>query len=370
MPPNPSDYLELRCATNHAGLQHGRDVELIVEIQVEPGRVLQRIADNLSARPHVGLLFDVSDSMSILIGDCRPTGAAYYNKEGTLVLPATGGVQKIEALIAAAERLVETFQINDEVSVILFSSTVSAPQTFAGANKDGLREAIRKCRSANHAGTDMHAGLAKLFSTLAPSVGRPRSAVLFTDGQPDPGTEDDVLKLAEAFGKSGVQLDVLGFGDDLRVAYTEAIATRGRGSALHVLDPAALEARLGEVVRDAQKVAITDVQLKLHFAPVVVPRDAFRARPQYQQLPALQPTSSTCTIPLGNLHAGKWQTLFVRGSIKGNDIVPSGSQGLLRVEVRFDVPSVAGAKGLVITSPLALPITPVPRANALIDDRF
>jgi hypothetical protein len=368
---NTPAYFQVNCLASHQGLVHGEDAEVLVRIDIQLSPDLARVARMRETRTRTGLLLDVSDSMTnIVAGSYRATGRTGRNADGQFVHYVDGGTSKLDALIAAGRRVVGLAKTGDSVTVLHFSNAVSAAVTCDGGDLAGLVAAVERASALEHRGTNMKAGLEALLTAMGPDDGRPRSALLFTDGMPD--EETGPRALADRFAEAGVSLSVLGFGDDLRLSYVEELAARGRGRVYSTRDPAALDFELGRAFEVTQQIAVTNLRAHLRFGPCVTPLDLHRAHPQSQILRRFTPDVREAVVPLGNLGSEKWHTLFARFQVRGDRLASIGQvQRLLELSVTADVPSekrtgerVLGAVNVPVVDRAA------PRNHAEVDDAF
>jgi len=188
----------------------------------------------------------------------------------------------------------------------------------------------------------MGTALAAMYEFLRQSdVDKPKTVILFTDGQPEPQPEVDLAReWARNYGESGISLNVLGFGNNLRLHYSEELATLGRGVMLPVDNSlTSIEGRLQQTVEQAQVAAITNARLELTFPETVKPSQVYRGRPQIQLLTNLaQSKDKQHIIPIGSLDAAEFQSIFIDCTVIGTSL-DTGRRRVVTATLVYDVPS-------------------------------
>ncbi len=366
-----TNYFEVKCLAGHQGLVEGEDAEVLVRVDVQLAPSLARVARTRAAQSRICLVLDCSDSMNnIVSGAPRPTGRTHTNADGEHVMEVEGGTSKLDALIVAAKNAVALAKPGDQVTIIHFSSSVSAPFTADGANQPALLAAVERAATFPHQGTNMTAALDAARAVARTPSSASCSVLLFTDGMPQ--DEEGPRARAELLAEDGATLSTLGFGDDLRVSYVEDLAARGRGRAYTSRDPASLDAELAKAFESAQQVIVSNLRANLRFAPCVVPKDLHRAHPQSQLLRTFDPTTTESIVAVGAIGAEKWATLFLRLHVKGDQLPPLGrSQRLVQVTVTGDVASEKRVgESAVATVELPIVATPAPFNHAEVTDAF
>lgn len=371
---NRDDLLEIGFDSNYAKLQAGKDADVVLRIGIVPSEKLIRISESRAVGPHVGLLLDVSGSMqNVVSGNYTRTGRMHRNEDGQVVEEVTGQcTTKLQKLMAAGTALVEHLDSTQLVTIIHFSSIVGDPITERGDNRAALINAIQRAEQLPHRLTNMVGGLQALLKQLTGTRDRARACVLFTDGAPDGGTEPQVLAEATQFAGAGIPLNILGIGDDLRVAFCEQIAAPTGGTVYHIRDVESLKATLAETVSRAKDVSISSLRIGLRFLNDCVPGDFYRSYPQVQLVRKLEVDRSFHEISLGNLAISDGQVFFLTFKVNGSRLGRTAEPSAPLLEATFDfvLPGSSNKDVLRIQKILSLPIAAAHQKRGVVDDQF
>lgn len=366
-------FIEAGISANVQALAAGRDREVIILFEIAPSKALDRIAQQRLAGPHVGLILDVSHSMlNVVSGSYQCTGKVATKPDNQTVELVEGAQTKLVGLIAAAKKIISALTSRDMVSISTFSGTVQSAAVAVAGNEHGrLHQAVDTANTALHSTTAMGDALASMYEVLQrDSSEKPKTAILFTDGQPYPVEQEGMAReWADKYGKAGITLHVLGFGDDLRLHYVEELTSRGRGVMFHVRELQSLETQLQQTVEHAQEVGVTNARLALTLPPFVVPADVHRGRPQNQFMGKLDAMAQRHEIPIGSLRAADFQSIFVRCLIQGSRLREGMPLRALNAEIIYDVPN-KGLKGLKHPLVLDIPVEARERPHSRVDNSY
>ncbi len=159
---------------------------------------------------HIVALLDCSGSM------------ASASKDGTEASPS-----RISMMIHMVKMLAQRFSNKGYyMSIMKFSSTCLSVVEKSERVPDHLIEALRPS-----GGTDMVTAL----TTAVSLHGTDPIYIMFTDGEPNPGTEAMTARVAKNFGDE-FKLHVVGFGPQLNDGVMRSLSTSGRGTYTYIFD--------------------------------------------------------------------------------------------------------------------------------------
>jgi Ca-activated chloride channel family protein len=181
---------------------------------------------------------------------------------------------KLPLVKTGLRMLAEQLGENDKLSIVTYAGTerIALPATN-GSQKEEILSAIDQLESAGS--TNAEAGYKLAFDLAVQNFipGGVNRVLLNTDGDFNVGMthEDDLVRMAEAKAKSGVFLNVLGYGEgNLKETNLEQMANKGNGQYAYV-----------DTLSEAKKVFIDqiggtlltiakDVKVQVDFNPVKV----------------------------------------------------------------------------------------------------
>ena len=356
---NQTPLIELAVSSDHKVINGRQDQECVLALEIAPKRSLRSIARQRSARPHIGYGLDVSGSMNLVTDDpSELVDVGSEVRDGqlyTLVSRADGSAPRtlMDDMFEAAEESLSALKDDDQISVFHFSTEVSSVQTTTGAQRDQVVNLIRRGAELNHESTNMSAALERALATLTQDKERPATLVLFTDGMPDSGTEAQVLESARRCALASVPVHVCAFGDQLSLDFLNEISSITGGNITLGRNRDELLRQFRDVVKDAQETGLVHLNLELNFDPSFVPEEIFRGKPQSQLLRRLKPGQRRVTIPLGNLNAGSWQSIYVKGRLLGSGST-EGRQSIASISLSYRQPSESQAREVKATYSIPL----------------
>lgn len=335
--------IELVMASDHKSVNGRQDQEIVVGLEISPAKSLRNVAHQRSAQPHIAYALDVSGSMTvvtdpsdalIVIGSEERDGHLYNivrRQDGTE--PNT----LLDDVFQSASMSLRELKANDQVTIFHFSTEVSAGETFGGSQQKELQAAIERGHEVKHAATNMTAVIDQILTHLREEKDRPRLMVLFSDGMPDRGTELKVLAAAKRCAEQGIPIHICAFGDELSLDFLGEISSSTGGTVTIGRDRDEVLRQFRNVLRDAQETALVDLELTLDLDPQFLVEEIFRGKPQSQLLKRIKPGTDKVTLQLGNLNAGSWQSLYIKGRLLGRGET-SGIQPLVQASLSYRSP--------------------------------
>lgn len=159
------------------------------------------------------------------------------------------GVEKMEAVKAAAERLIDLLGPEDTLTVVRFdnfSQVLAGPA--AVVDRERFKQAVRGIKAAGS--TCIECGLRDAFSQLArvQSAQRANRVFLFTDAQPNAGATGagEFIDLLEAAAEHEQYLTLFGVGLDFGQALTTRVAAVRGANAFFLATPEQVRAVFDE----------------------------------------------------------------------------------------------------------------------------
>jgi len=363
--------VELALSSDHSAVNGQRDSELVLAIEVAPSRSLRGVARRRSARPHVMYALDVSGSMTVVTDDpdeLVDVGRHVIDGSEYRIVERRDGAELstlMGEMFSTAEASLAELKPEDQISVMHFSSELSQPQSFSAQQRAEVTRAIHKGESLKHQETNMSGALAQVRAQLSAERSRPKCAVLFTDGMPDQGTERRVIDEARRCAQAGIPVHVCAFGDQLSHDFLSEISAVSGGQVHIGRDQDTLLRQFSSMIRDAQQAGLIDLCLELSFDERFLPAEVFRGKPQNQLIMRCKPGTRRLTLPLGNLNAGSWQSIYVKGRLLGSGEI-SGAQPVASVQLSYRSPDEAQTRS--VSARYAVPLAERSRRDRQIQE--
>jgi len=171
-----------------------------------------------------------------------------------LVIDRSGSMEgkKLEKLKEALCTMVDRLRPNDLLTIVAFDTEVQVLMSGQKlTNKSVIKQVIEGIRAGGS--TNIHGGLMQCYEEVTRSFNKRgnNSIILFTDGRTNYGVTkaEEIIEHSRAFNDKGINLSVIGIGNDLDYELLKMLAKTGKG-AIHFIGDEA----------DIQKVFITELE--------------------------------------------------------------------------------------------------------------
>ncbi|MBR8827021.1 MAG: VWA domain-containing protein [Gomphosphaeria aponina SAG 52.96 = DSM 107014] len=264
-----------------------------------------------------------------------------------LVLDHSGSMKgrPLETVKEAAISLLERLSPLDRISVVSFNhkAQVLIPNQIV-ANIAPIKEKIKQLKADGGTAIDegMKLGMKELTDGKQNTVSQ---IFLLTDGENEHGDNERCLKLALLASEYNITLNTLGFGDHWNQDILEQIADSAGGSLSYIERPSQAVEQFGRLFTRMQSVGLTNAYLSIELMPKVrlaELKPVAQVAPETIELP-VQQDGNVYSVRLGDLMTDTPRIVLVNLYIGK---LPTGSQTIAQVEVRYDDPA-HGREGLL-----------------------
>ena len=166
--------------------------------------------------------------------------AIAMDRSGSMSMPATGNLQKIDLADAGAARAVELLGPSDRVAVYAVDTEAHevVPMSVVGNDAEKLGRVIRRVTSAG-GGIYVHTSLRTCREALNKTKAGQRHIILFADANDALQEQGDYKTLVEGIVKDGITVSVIGLGTDhdSGAELLKNIAAWGQGRVFFTADP-------------------------------------------------------------------------------------------------------------------------------------
>ena len=260
-----------------------------------------------------------------------------------LVLDRSGSMagEKLNALKAAARRLVDRLGPADWLSVVFFDDTRPA-ELVAPAGPVLDRASVQRKiglveeRGGTHLSTGLQLGLEELRRGLSPE--RVNGLLLLTDGQT--WEDQDICRsLAEQCRADGIPIYALGLGvgeeNNWDPRFLEELGRISGGDWALVESSGDVDTAFEKLLGSLQRTVVTHARLTMRLVQGVEPRSVWRVRPLISRLDSRSVSAHDVQVLLGDIHQGPGQALLAELLVPAR---PPGAYRILQVDVVYDLP--------------------------------
>ncbi len=314
--------LARRQAYDRRRAERGRDLTVALAWDIMVSR------QQLQAIPEEQLLY--------LLVDLKPSGKTAFKRiplNLCLVIDQSTSMdgERLDYVKAAAHQIVDELGKEDIVGVVAFNdrATVMYPSQPL---TDPLRIHARISSIWASGGTEILKGLQAGLEEIRRYHKKEAIShlILLTDGRTY-GDEEQCLAEARRAGLEGIEISVLGIGEDWNDVFLDQLARQTGGTSTYIAFPQQVRGVMRDMVQRLTMLLARDVTLTVRPTERAWVEDAFRTAPLMERL-----SSEGGVYSLGNLLAGKpTQVLFeivVRATMPG-------FHRLLQLEMNAQVPT-------------------------------
>ena len=276
------------------------------------------------------------EQMLYLLVDLKPSGKTAFKRiplNLCLVIDQSTSMdgERLDHVKAAAHQIVDELGKEDIVGVVAFNdrATVMSPSQPL---TDPLRIHARISSIWASGGTEILKGLQAGLEEIRRYHKKEAIShlILLTDGRTY-GDEEQCLAEARRAGLEGIEISVLGIGEDWNDVFLDQLARQTGGTSTYIAFPQQVRGVMRDLVQRLTMLLARDVTLTVRPTERAWVENAFRTAPLMERL-----SSQGGVYSLGNLLAGKpTQILF---EIVVREPTP-GFHRLLQLEMRAQVPT-------------------------------
>ncbi len=276
------------------------------------------------------------EQMLYLLVDLKPSGKTAFKRiplNLCLVIDQSTSMdgERLDHVKAAAHQIVDELGKEDIVGVVAFNdrATVMHPSQPL---TDPLRIHARISSIWASGGTEILKGLQAGLEEIRRYHRKDAIShlILLTDGRTY-GDEEQCLAEARRAGLEGIEVSVLGIGEDWNDVFLDQLARQTGGTSTYIAFPQQVRGVMRDMVQRLTMLLARDVTLTVRPTERAWVENAFRTAPLMERL-----SSEGGVYSLGNLLAGKpTQILF---EIVVREPTP-GFHRLLQLEMRAQVPT-------------------------------
>ena len=276
------------------------------------------------------------EQMLYLLVDLKPSGKTAFKRiplNLCLVIDQSTSMdgERLDHVKAAAHQIVDELGKEDIVGVVAFNdrATVMYPSQPL---TDPLRIHARISSIWASGGTEILKGLQAGLEEIRRYHKKEAIShlILLTDGRTY-GDEDQCLAEARRAGLEGIEISVLGIGEDWNDTFLDQLARQTGGTSRYIAFPQQVRGVMRDMIQRLTMLLARDVTLTVRPTERAWVENAFRTAPLMERL-----SSEGGVYSLGNLLAGKpTQILF---EIVVREPTP-GFHRLLQLEMRAQVPT-------------------------------
>jgi len=276
------------------------------------------------------------EQMLYLLVDLKPSGKTAFKRiplNLCLVIDQSTSMdgERLDHVKAAAHQIVDELGKEDIVGVVAFNdrATVMSPSQPL---TDPLRIHARISSIWASGGTEILKGLQAGLEEIRRYHKKEAIShlILLTDGRTY-GDEEQCLAEARRAGLEGIEVSVLGIGEDWNDVFLDQLARQTGGTSTYIAFPQQVRGVMRDLVQRLTMLLARDVTLTVRPTERAWVENAFRTAPLMERL-----SSQGGVYSLGNLLAGKpTQILF---EIVVREPTP-GFHRLLQLEMRAQVPT-------------------------------
>ena len=314
--------LARRQAYDRRRAERGRDLTVALAWDILVSR------QQLQAIPEEQLLY--------LLVDLKPSGKTAFKRiplNLCLVIDQSTSMdgERLDHVKAAAHQIVDELGKEDIVGVVAFNdrATVMYPSQPL---TDPLRIHARISSIWASGGTEILKGLQAGLEEIRRYHKKEAIShlILLTDGRTY-GDEEQCLAEARRAGLEGIEISVLGIGEDWNDTFLDQLARQTGGTSRYIAFPQQVRGVMRDMIQRLTMLLARDVTLTVRPTERAWVENAFRTAPLMERL-----SSEGGVYSLGNLLAGKpTQILF---EIVVREPTP-GFHRLLQLEMRAQVPT-------------------------------
>ena len=202
-------------------------------------------------------------------------------------------------------------------------------------------------------GTEMATGMVLGLQEIGrPMLSRGISRlVLLTDGRTY-GDESRCVELARRAQAKGIGITALGVGDEWNEDLLETIAAAENSRTEYITSSTQIVQVFAEELQRLHSVLAQQVEVRLHTIPGLEIRSLYRVRPFIAAMTPVPHSDSLWRMPLGDWTGREDQAFLIEATVPP---LALGPQTLMRIELRYEVPSVS-SQPLASTIDVTLPV--------------
>lgn len=266
----------------------GERSTVFAEVAIEPG------SQRVSAARQLVICIDESSSMGSMFST---------------------GETKIEQAKEAAENVLGLVDGDDYLGILSFSSepaVVQELQQFSDIDDSELRANIGEIAASG--GTDIYGALQKsreMLNGLPGGQTTSKRILLLSDGGDNDREAPAFEPVATEIGNDGISIVSAGLGATYDQPTIKTIGEASQGSWDHLDDAQGILQFFGTAIEDAAKTIISNPQIRIDASSGVEVQDAFRRRPQVQEV-NLEKSGNSHTIGLPDLLKREQQQVMLK----------------------------------------------------------
>ncbi|MCS7284021.1 MAG: VWA domain-containing protein [Anaerolineae bacterium] len=283
--------------------------------------------------------------MLYLLVDIRPSGKTAFKRVPLnicLVIDQSTSMDgdRLNHVKIAAHYIIEELEKDDVLGVVSFNdrATVMFPSDRL---KDRQRAHARVSSIWASGGTEILQGLRAGLEEIRRFHTRETIShlILLTDGRTY-GDEQECLSEARRAGLEGIEISILGIGEDWNEHFLDQLAKQAGGTTTYIAYPQQIRPVLQDLIQRLSALMARNVTLTVH------PTERARVEAVFRTAPYMETLSPTDhTYSLGNLMAGKSMQALLEIVVRESQ---PGFHPLLHLEMQAEVPGLNRQERLVL----------------------
>jgi hypothetical protein len=266
--------------------------------------------------------------------DVVVAGSGVLTTNLCLVLDCSASMlgSKCEAMIKAAQMIVNTIDARHRISVVGFATThwiVVENASPDELGRDTINRQIEKLRDMIKGSTNLGEGIRRGIKLVQRHHADAGVLVVLTDGIAD--SQADAEQASTEANLAGVQVNAVGIGEGFRADDLLKVVTPSGGALLGARAADRLEAAFAELLQRIESFVATRVQLDITPAPGVVLGAVYKTSPERMSI-----GEGVDQLIVGNIEHG---LVYAFHATLTPPCAGTGEAEIARAMLRYDVPS-------------------------------